>query len=293
MTQPVVVTTPEELAVALPPRPGAARVVVMTMGALHDGHLTLVRRARELAGPQGQVVVTIYVNPLQFGPSEDFTTYPRDLARDVALLNTLGVDVVFAPDDATMYPEGEPRVWVRTGQLGSVFEGAHRPGHFDGVATVVLKLLHITGASDAVFGQKDAQQLLILNRMVRDFNLPVNLHPVAIVREGDGLARSSRNAYLSQEQRADAAVIYRALNAALSAAQAQGRPSQVQAAALEVFASVPNVKVDYLELVDPVTVEPVNEEFSGTALVLVAARVGSTRLLDNLSIDINPPGGIR
>ena len=293
MNHPFVARTPQQLATHLPADPTKPRVVVMTMGALHEGHLALVTRARELAGTTGQVIVTIYVNPLQFGPNEDFASYPRDLEGDLALLCDKGVDAVFAPDDATMYPEGTPRLWVRTGELGQVFEGAARPGHFDGVATVVLKLLHITAPTDAIFGQKDAQQLLLLRRMVRDFDVPVQLHAVKIVREPDGLAKSSRNAYLNPTQRQEATVIHRALSAAAACGQEGGSVAEVLQAARDQFARVPNVVVDYLELVDPVTVEIGNPQFSGTALALVAARVGSTRLLDNMSVTVNNPGGNR
>lgn len=273
------------------------RAVVMTMGALHDGHLQLVRAARERVGPTGQVVVTVFVNPLQFGPDEDLDRYPRDLDADVALLAGLpepapgrpAVDLVFAPPVEEMYPGGDPIVRVTSGRIGTVLEGAFRPGHFDGVLTVVLKLMHLTRPDVAFYGEKDAQQLLAIRRMVADLDVDVEVVGVPIVRDEDGLALSSRNAYLSAAERADALTLSRALRAGAAAAAA----GQGAAAAIEVASGMlnehPGVVVDYLALVDPTTVDDLEPEYVGPALLLVAARVGTTRLIDNLAVDVADP----
>jgi pantoate--beta-alanine ligase len=296
---PLVVRTRSELrdaqmrwALAGPLEPGGPdaapgkRAVVMTMGALHDGHLELVRRARAEAGPNGQVVVTIFVNPLQFGAGEDLDTYPRDLEGDVAKLAGVGADVVFAPTLDVVYPDGDPVVRVSAGRIGDVLEGEHRPGHLDGVLTVVLKLMHLVRPDVALFGEKDAQQLLAVRRMVRDLEVSVQVVGVPTVREPDGLALSSRNAYLSADERQRAVALSRALRAAAAAA---GRgPAGVINAAREVLDEAEGVVVDYLALVDPVTVDAVPDDFSGRALLLVAARVGTTRLIDNQAIEVSP-----
>ncbi|MFC8733652.1 pantoate--beta-alanine ligase [Luteimicrobium sp. NPDC057192] len=297
MTGPLVVQTVADLDDALAPfdaarGPGVGadrprRAVVMTMGALHEGHLTLVRRARELVGPAGQVVVTDFVNPLQFGPGEDFDRYPRDLDGDVRLLTPEGVDVVFAPHLEEMYPDGDALVRVSAGQLGTILEGAARPGHFDGMLTVVLKLLHLVRPDVALFGEKDAQQLLLVRRMVRDLDVRTEIVGVPIVREPDGLARSSRNAYLTADERPRALALSAALRASAAAADAGGTPSDVVAAAAGVLNDAEGVVVDYLALVDPTTVEDLTLAGSvepGPALVLVAARVGTTRLIDNTTV---------
>ncbi|BDZ42608.1 pantothenate synthetase [Paraoerskovia sediminicola] len=262
------------------------RAVVMTMGALHDGHLRLVERAREAVGKAGQVVVTIFVNPLQFGPDEDLDAYPRDLERDVELLTAAGVDVVFAPDRDVVYRGGDPIVRVSAGTIGEVLEGAHRPGHFDGVLTVVLKLLRLVRPDVAVFGEKDAQQLLAVRRMVHDLDVPVEIVGVPIVREPDGLALSSRNVYLSADERAEAVALSAALRAGEAAAGEGRGPQEVVARAAGMLNAHPGVAVDYLALVDPTTVEDVGPAYSGPALLLVAARVGTTRLIDNLAVDL-------
>ncbi|WP_125776280.1 pantoate--beta-alanine ligase [Antribacter gilvus] len=291
---PAVVSSREELRDALLAAtlgsPGAAggparRAVVMTMGALHDGHLELVRRARAEAGPDGQVLVTIFVNPLQFGKGEDLDTYPRDLDGDVAKLGTVGADLVFAPTPDVMYPDGDPVVRVSAGCAGQVLEGVHRPGHMDGVLTVVLKLLHLTRPDVALFGQKDAQQLLAVRRMVRDLDLDVEILGVPTVREPDGLAMSSRNAYLSPEERGQALALSRALRAGAEAGPRGGAPA-VLATASGILNAAPGVVVDYLALVDPDTVEDVPADRTGPALLLVAARVGTTRLIDNQAVDV-------
>jgi len=288
MTVPTVVTSPADLrpVLAAQDEAGGGRAVVMTMGALHAGHLALVRRARELAR---HVVVTIFVNPLQFGPGEDLERYPRTLDADVALLAGLGVDVVLAPGVADMYPDGTPRVSVTTGALGTVLEGAARPGHFDGVATVVLKLLHLTRPDVAVFGEKDAQQLLVIRRMVRDLDVDVEIVGVPIERDADGLALSSRNAYLDDAGRSRALVLSRALRAAEAAAG--GGAGAVSEAARAVLAAEPGVEVDYLVLVDPTTVETVGPDHTGPARLLVAARVAGVRLIDNTAVTIPRQSG--
>jgi len=297
--------------------------VVMTMGALHEGHLNLVRRARELAD---HVLVTIFVNPLQFGPGEDLDRYPRDLAADLQALRGQGVDLVFAPSQEEMYPDGVPRVWVRSGRMGEVLEGAARPGHFDGVLTVVNKLLHLTAPDVAVFGQKDAQQLALVRRMVADQNFPVHIEAVPIARERDGLASSSRNTYLTGQQRRIAPALGRAVRAGVEAAAAGQDAGQVRRAAQQALTEaagetestetagdskatdavgesgntqattesgntpagqtvsddVNMLTMDYLELVDEGTMEPVADQLDrGHALLVLAARVGRTRLLDN------------
>ncbi|ROS78818.1 pantoate--beta-alanine ligase [Cellulomonas sp. PhB143] len=296
---PPVARTREELAEALDGAcPGTAgaravparRAVVMTMGALHDGHLRLVARARDLVGPDGQVVVTIFVNPLQFGPGEDLERYPRDLAGDLARLAPLRPDLVLAPATDVVYPDGDPIVRVSSGRLGRVLEGAHRPGHFDGVLTVVLKLLQLVRPDVAVFGEKDAQQLLAVRRMVRDLDLGVEIAGVPIARDPDGLAMSSRNAYLSAADRADAVALAAALRAGAAAAADGAAPDAVVARAAGMLDERPGVDVDYLVLVDPTTVEEVGPGFSGPALLLVAARVGTTRLIDNLAVRISQTG---
>lgn len=268
------------------PEPTDRRAVVMTMGALHDGHLRLVRRAREEAGPTGQVVVTIFVNPLQFGAGEDLDAYPRDLEGDVAKLATAGADVVFAPTPDVVYPDGDPIVRVSAGRIGEVLEGEHRPGHLDGVLTVVLKLMHLVRPDVALFGEKDAQQLLAVRRMVADLDLEVEVVGVPTVREGDGLAMSSRNAYLSDDERELALALVRALRGgAEQAAAGHGVPATLETAS-GILNAAPGVVVDYLALVDPATVDPVPADHSGPALLLVAARVGATRLIDNQAVDV-------
>lgn len=265
---------------ALADQPGR-RAVVMTMGALHDGHLSLVRHARTLAE---HVVVTVFVNPLQFGPGEDLDRYPRDLPGDLAALASLlgPDDAVFAPSAQEMYPAGLPAVRVSAGPLGTVLEGAARPGHLDGVLTVVLKLLHRTRPDVAVFGAKDAQQVACVRAMVRDLDLPVQIVEAPTVRETDGLARSSRNAYLAPADRTRALALHRALTAGAAAADA-GRPAgEVVAAAHAVLAAAVD-SVDYVALVDD-GFTPVPQDAHGPARLLVAARVAGTRLIDNAAV---------
>ncbi|MFF9843624.1 pantoate--beta-alanine ligase [Streptomyces sp. NPDC013740] len=309
------------------------RAVVMTMGALHEGHATLVRAARERVGPTGTVVVTVFVNPLQFGAGEDLDRYPRTLDADLALAREAGADTVFAPGVDEVYPGGEPQVRITAGPMGERLEGASRPGHFDGMLTVVAKLLHLTGPDLAFFGQKDAQQLALIRRMVRDLNFPVEIVGVPTVRESDGLALSSRNRYLSDGERRTALALSRALFAARDrlAAQAalraraaalpgaQGRADAraealsrlgearaaadahavaqaaegmgaeaVRAAARgvldEAARAEPPLTLDYLALVDPADFTEVADGHDGEAILAVAARVGSTRLIDNIPL---------
>jgi pantoate--beta-alanine ligase len=255
--------------------------VVMTMGALHDGHAALLRTARADAE---HVVATIFVNPLQFGPNEDFTRYPRTLEADLGLLAAAGVDAVFHPTAEEMYPSGQPRVRVEPGPIASILEGAHRPGHFDGVLTVVLKLLNLTRADLAYFGEKDYQQLTLIRGMVADLDVPVRVVGVPTVREYDGLALSSRNRFLSAEQRDSALALSRGLRAAAQAAASGLSPDVVRAAASKEIAGTPEVVLDYLELTD-IALGPTPEH--GPARLLVAARVGDTRLIDNYAVELS------
>jgi pantoate--beta-alanine ligase len=306
------------------------RAVVMTMGALHEGHATLVRTAREIAGPAGEVVVTVFVNPLQFGKGEDLDRYPRTLDADLKIAELAGADVVFAPSVDEVYPGGEPRVRISAGPMGQRLEGAVRPGHFDGMLTVVAKLLHLTRPDAALFGQKDAQQLALIRRMVRDLNFGVDIVGVPTVREADGLALSSRNRYLSPQERRTALALSQALfagrdrhaaqealrararevpatraraealsaigesraaadaHAVAKAAPGPGGPASIRAAARLVLDDAarlhPPLALDYLALVDPSDFTDIDEDFTGEAVFAVAARVGTTRLIDNIPL---------
>ena len=285
-TTPVVAHTRAELAAARESLRSRDIAVVMTMGALHDGHARLIRAARER---HDHVVVTIFLNPLQFGPKEDLSRYPRTFDADMEICRASGVDLVFAPTPDVVYPEGDPGVRVSAGPLGEVLEGTSRPGHFDGVLTVVGKLLHLTGARSAYYGQKDAQQLLLIRRMVRDLDFPVEVVSVPTVREPDGLAMSSRNTYLTESDREVALCLSRALRAGADAAPFG--PSAVRRAAREVLVEEPLALVDYLVLVHPDTLADVPEWYRGEALLAVAARIGTTRLIDNHPILVGPGGG--
>ena len=267
---------------------GKSIALVPTMGALHDGHLALVARARELADV---VVVSIFVNPLQFGPAEDLDRYPRDLDADRARLDGLGVDLVFAPPVAEMYPDGPSQTRVVAGEVGGLYEGAARPGHFDGVLTVVNKLLGIVGPTVVLFGQKDAQQAFLVKRMVADLNLPVTVETVPIVREARGLALSSRNRYLSEEQRTAALALSAALGAATASA-ALGAPVALDTARA-ILTEQPLVKLDYLVAVNPTDFLTVEDDYRGPATVLVAATVGTTRLIDNAAVHLGPPSAVK
>ncbi|MGW6010783.1 pantoate--beta-alanine ligase [Streptomyces sp. NPDC055210] len=304
------------------------RAVAMTMGALHEGHATLIRTARELAGGDGEVVVTVFVNPLQFGAGEDLDRYPRTLDADIKIAEQAGADVVFAPSVDEAYPGGEPQVRISAGPMGERLEGATRPGHFDGMLTVVAKMLHLTAPDVALFGQKDAQQLALIRRMVRDLNFGMEIVGVPTVREADGLALSSRNRYLSAGERRTALALSQALFAgsdrhaaqealcararevpatharaeALSAIgesraaadthavakAAPGGPAAVRAAARLVLDDAarlsPPLALDYLALVDPSDFTEIPDGHTGEAVLAVAARVGATRLIDNIPL---------
>ncbi|MGW2285971.1 pantoate--beta-alanine ligase [Streptomyces phaeochromogenes] len=303
------------------------RAVVMTMGALHEGHATLIRTAREIAG-DGEVVVTVFVNPLQFGAGEDLDRYPRALDADVKIAGLAGADAVFAPAVDEVYPGGEPQVRISAGPMGGRLEGSTRPGHFDGMLTVVAKLLHLTRPDVALFGQKDAQQLALIRRMVRDLNFGMEIVGVPTVREADGLALSSRNRYLSATERRTALALSQALFAgsdrhaaqealrararevpatharaeALSAIgesraaadthavakAAPGGPAAVRAAARLILDDAarlnPPLTLDYLALVDPSDFTEIPDDHTGEAVLAVAARVGTTRLIDNIPL---------
>jgi len=267
--------TRDELAQFLATRDGRV-ALVPTMGALHEGHASLVRHAGELAD---SVVVSIFVNPLQFAAGEDLDRYPRTLEADLELCAEAGADVVFAPSVDEVYPGGEPQVTVAPGPLGSVLEGAVRPTHFRGVLTVVAKLFGLVRPDIAVFGEKDYQQLVLIQRMVSDLCMPVEVISAPTIRENGGLARSSRNRYLSDEQPDAALVLNQALRAA--ADNAGGGIDAARAAALDVLAAQPEITVDYLEFrsSDLGEVQP-----RTAARALIAARVGSTRLIDNSPI---------
>jgi pantoate--beta-alanine ligase len=310
---------------------GGSRAVVMTMGALHEGHATLIRTARGIAGRDGEVVVTVFVNPLQFGAGEDLDRYPRTLDADLELAEQSGADLVFAPFTDEVYPGGQPQVRISAGPMGERLEGASRPGHFDGMLTVVAKLLHLTRPDAALYGQKDAQQLALIRRMVRDLDFGVEIVAVPTVREEDGLALSSRNRYLSAAQRRTALALSRALFAgsdrhaaqeallararevpatparaealgalgesraaadahavARAAPAAQAGPVAVRAAARLVLDEAarlkPPLELDYLALVNSSDFTEIPDDFTGEAVLAVAARVGRTRLIDNLPL---------
>ena len=276
----VLVHTATDLRSAYAERPAAQRAVVMTMGALHEGHATLIREARSRVGSTGVVVVTDFVNPTQFAQGEDFDAYPRTLDDDVRIAAAAGADLVLAPSSTEVYgPAGAFRpdsVTVDPGPLGDILEGASRPGHFRGVLTVVAKLLGLTSPEVALFGEKDYQQLVLIRRMVTDMSMPVDVVGVDTVREHDGLAMSSRNRYLSPKERETAALIPSALDAAVMAGN--DGPEAARSAALRVLSSEPAIDVDYVVVTDP-DLGPAPT--SGDARVLVAARIGSTRLIDN------------
>lgn len=259
--------------------PGTRVVLVPTMGALHEGHLALIRRAREVAGAEGRVVVSIFVNPIQFDRASDLAAYPKPMERDLALCGEEGVDVVFAPGAGEMYAE-DRSVTVTESSLSKDLCGRTRPGHFDGVCTVVLKLFLLTGCDAAVFGEKDFQQLAVIKRMVRDLDVPVEIVPHATVREPDGLAMSSRNVRLNAEQRADAPRIRKAL---LAAKESGGKGAvEILRIAREGIVS-PLAVIDYLELVDAETLAPV-ENVDRAATLATAVFYGDVRLIDHIGI---------
>jgi pantoate--beta-alanine ligase len=267
-------------------RAGGRLGFVPTMGALHEGHLSLVRAAR---ASTDVVATSIFVNPTQFGPAEDLAKYPRSFERDCELLEREGVELLFAPPVEEMYPAGA-MTWVTVEGLSERLDGRSRPGHFRGVATVVAKLFHVVEPDAAFFGQKDAAQVVVIRRMVRDLNLPVEIVVCPIVREADGLAMSSRNAYLNGEQRKRALVLHRSLLRVQQLADAgELDAGRLVAAGRAEFAGKNSVRLDYFEIVDPETLDPI-ENVSGGALVAVAAFVGSTRLIDNVLLGVPRPG---
>jgi pantoate--beta-alanine ligase len=282
-SRPRVLETVAEVRAAIAAERSAGHSVSLTptLGALHAGHLAHLERAAELVDTR---VVSIFVNPLQFGPSEDLDKYPRTLDADLDQLAQLGVPYVFAPSADEMYPAGKPEVHVSAGRVGELYEGRSRPGHFDGVLTVVAKLLLIVAPDVVTFGQKDAQQLFLVRRMIRDLNIPVRLEAIDIVREDDGLALSSRNRYLDAKERRAARALSIALEAAASSAD-RGIDAVV-AAAQGTLMGEPLVELDYLKIVNPETFLPTDDDYRGAALVLVAARVGTTRLIDNERISL-------
>lgn len=286
-TSPRVVSRSHELQSALkgPRRSGQTIGFVPTMGALHEGHLSLVRAARRECDT---VVVSIYVNPTQFGRGEDFDRYPRNLEADVRLLSDVGVDWVFAPTDEEMYPEGFD-TWVQPGRIAQRWEHEFRPGHFRGVATVVLKLFCMVGPDRAYFGEKDYQQLLVIRRMVEDLNLPITICACPTVREPDGLAMSSRNAYLSPEHRRQARVLSQSLfHAAERVASGERSAEKLVAAMRTIIAEASDAVIDYAAVVDPNTLEPVSA-VTAPVQALLAVRIGGVRLIDNLRL--TPPSG--
>ncbi|MDW6061653.1 pantoate--beta-alanine ligase [Streptomyces sp. FXJ1.4098] len=259
--------------------------VVMTMGALHEGHASLIRAARARVGAKGVVTVTVFVNPLQFGAGEDLDRYPRTLDADLEVAAAAGADIVFAPPVEEVYRGGEPRVRMTAGDMGERYEGASRPGHFDGVLTVVAKLLHLTRPDVAFFGEKDAQQLAVIRRMVLDLDFPVEIVGAPTVREIDGLALSSRNRYLSAQERTTALALSRALFAGRDAGPDVAAVRSAARAVLDEAASLqPPLDLDYLALVDPSDFTEVPDDHTGEAVLAVAAKVGSTRLIDNIRL---------
>jgi pantoate--beta-alanine ligase len=263
---------------------GPTVALVPTLGALHEGHRSLLRRAREIAD---QTVVSIFVNPLQFAVGEDLDRYPRPLEADLAMCTEEGVALAFVPSREEMYPR-EPVVRVAAAAMGQRFEGASRVGHFDGVLTVVAKLFGLVRPDVAVFGRKDAQQLALVRAMVADLNLPVRIEPAPLIRDVDGLALSSRNVYLTAQERVVALALPRALQAGALAARGGQAPGDIVAAVTAVLDAQPGVETDYVALVDPDTFEDVatDAHVVRQAVLAVAARVGATRLIDNESVEV-------
>jgi pantoate--beta-alanine ligase len=263
-------------------REGARIGFVPTMGALHEGHLSLVRLARERAD---RVVASIFVNPAQFGPHEDFNRYPRQPEKDAAMLEAAGCDLLFLPDIETIYPPGNA-TFVEPAGAALGLEGTCRPGHFRGVATVVLALFNLVQADVVVFGEKDAQQLAVIRQMVRDLHLPIEIVPGPTVREADGLALSSRNAYLSPQERQAATVLHRSLRAAEDLiAVGERRGDEVRRRLREVLESEPLARVEYAEVVDAETFAPV-DALHGELVLPLAVRIGGTRLIDNIRLAV-------
>lgn len=256
--------------------------LVMTMGALHEGHLDLVRAAKAQADT---VLVTVFVNPTQFAPGEDYDTYPRDLAGDAAKLQAVGADALFAPTPEVMYPAGEALVRFDPGRAATILEGKTRPTHFAGVLLVVGKMFHLTRPDVAAFGKKDAQQLAIVSQMVTDLDFPLTILPVEIRREPDGLALSSRNRYLSPNERDTALNLSQALKWGQENASRLGA-GDLAAKVRQRLEAVPGIDVDYVALVNPVGFVPITGDFRGRAILALAAKVGSTRLIDNMDVQL-------
>jgi len=276
-----IITRPADI-----PRPpqNSPRVLVPTMGALHEGHITLVKRARELAGDDGEVLLTLFVNPTQFNNPSDLENYPRTMEQDLELCRQHGVDLVFAPEDGSMY-HPDHSVNVIEDSLSSLLCGATRPGHFEGVCTVVLKLFNLTQSTTAVFGKKDFQQLAIIRRMVRDLNVPIKIEGVETVREASGLALSSRNTRLSEKQHADAPRIRKALLAANDLHEkGETDPEKLLAfARAEIESSKEGAKIDYLELLDAESLQPL-KSITRPAVIATAVFYGEVRLIDNIEL---------
>ena len=273
-----VLTSPSDLRDRLAPPRGGQVGLVATMGALHDGHLSLVARAR---GDNDVVVVSVFVNPLQFGPGEDFDRYPRPLEQDLRLLDESGVDVAFTPSARDLIP-AEAATTVRVRRLTEHLEGARRPGHFDGVTTIVTKLCNLVAPARAYFGEKDYQQLAVVRRMVRDLDLAVEVVGCPTVREPDGLAMSSRNAYLSPQERGAASALPAALFAA--ARGWRGDVDLTRARLRTTLGAAPGLRLDYADVVHPDTLQPLYGAVDGPARAVVAAFVGATRLIDNITL---------
>lgn len=259
-------------------------VFVPTMGALHDGHGSLVKLAHEIAGPQGHVATSIFVNPLQFGPAEDFPRYPRPFEMDVELLSNCGAGSLFAPEPAEMYPGGQPAITIDPGPLGNILEGAIRPGHFRGVCSVVAKLLEIITPTHLILGQKDFQQQLVLKQMIVDLNMPVNVVTAPTIREPDGLAMSSRNRYLSSTDRPKAAAIYAALTRASTELLAGHNDAADLRRGMEHAITRAGLNVQYAVACDPRTLQEYSSLVDCPCILLVAAKLGNTRLIDNLIV---------
>jgi pantoate--beta-alanine ligase len=281
-----VISSPQEMrAISVRARcAGQSIGLVPTMGALHAGHLRLVEAAR---GESDLVVLSLFVNPAQFGPAEDFDRYPRDLERDRTMAEEAGVDVLFAPDGETMYPGGlaAQRIWVDPGELATHLCGASRPGHFRGVVTVLTKLFHLVEPDRAYFGQKDGQQVLLVRRLAADLAFPLEIRVVPTVREPDGLALSSRNVYLSAEERCQATVLYRALEAMRTAIEGGERDAgALRTIMRDLVAAAPAARLDYAEVVDLESLQPVEGKIETDVMAALAVFFGATRLIDNVMV---------
>jgi len=264
-------------------REGKKIGIVPTMGYLHQGHISLIKKAKEMSD---FVVTTLFVNPTQFAPNEDFEKYPRDEKRDTKICEESGSNVLFIPDVKEMYPSGKYKTFVAVENLSEKLCGKSRPGHFRGVTTICLKLFNLTRADIGVFGWKDAQQLLILKRMVEDLNVPIELVGMPTVRENDGLAVSSRNVYLNQEQRNQATILFKALTSAAETLEKfpQTPSSEIVSGIKKMIESAPLARIDYVKMVDQENLEPIQKMIPQKTLIALAVFLGSTRLIDNIHI---------